>query len=87
MISIITAAFNNTEDVERLLRSISQSTNVDFPFEAIMIDDGSRDLSIKDIVGKHDFARYIRLDKNSGASIARNTGARQAKYESLFFFV
>ena len=85
MISVITSAFNNGGDVKKLLESIRTSTGVDFSFEVIIIDDGSRDAAIKNAAKLYDFARYIRLDKNSGAAAARNRGVLEARYESLFF--
>ncbi len=85
MISIIAPAYNNPGEVKKLLASISASANVEFPFEAIIADDGSKDFSIKEAVEPYHFARYIRLDKNSGAAAARNEAAKQSRYDALLF--
>lgn len=85
MISIIAPAYNNTEEVKVLLDSIGASDGVDFPFEVIIVDDGSTDVSLKDVVVSYDKARYIRLEKNSGAAAARNAGAKAAVYDSLLY--
>lgn len=86
MISIIIPTYNNPEEVDNLLATISSSSGISFPFEAIVVDDGSADYSIKEAVKPFGFARYIRLEKNSGAAVARNRGAREARFGTLLFF-
>jgi glycosyltransferase involved in cell wall biosynthesis len=53
------------------------------PFEVIVVDDGSDDHSIE-IIERFPCA-LVRLEKHSGASTARNIGARHSKGDALFF--
>lgn len=85
MISVIAPAYNNPEEVRKLLESVALSRDASFPFEVIIVDDGSRDHSIKDVVAEYGFARYVRTPENDGAAAARNMGARESRYDSLFF--
>ncbi len=85
MISVIAPGYNNADEVRRLLASIEASKEADFPFEVIIVDDGSRDHSLEETVAGFAFARCIRLERNGGAAVARNAGARAARYDSLFF--
>jgi glycosyltransferase involved in cell wall biosynthesis len=86
MISIIAPAYNNPDEVKDLLDSIKASERVECPYEVIIVDDGSAGREIRDIVASFDFARYVRLDMNSGAAVARNAGARAAKYGKILYF-
>lgn len=53
------------------------------PFEVVVVDDGSEDGSIAII---QEFpCRLLRLEKHSGASTARNLGARESRGDLLFF--
>ncbi|MBU0604883.1 MAG: glycosyltransferase [Candidatus Omnitrophica bacterium] len=85
MISIIAPAYNNPDEVKSLLESIKKSEGIDFVFEAIIVDDGSADRAIERVVEAYDFARCIRLEKNGGAAVARNTGAKIARFDSLLY--
>lgn len=53
------------------------------PFEVIVVDDCSTDNSV-DIINKFP-CRLIRLEKQGGASRARNTGAKNSLGNALFF--
>lgn len=83
--SFITPAYNNPDEVAKLLESIKPEYTNDRTLEAIVVDDCSRNDSIRKVVGGYDFARYIRLERNSGPAIARNTGAKSARNEILIF--
>lgn len=82
-VSVITSIFNESEDLFReCAQSISnQRTN----FEWIVVDDGSSEnhrstyISILDEVTSKIHVVYLRLDKNSGLSVARNQGINSSK--------
>ena len=85
MFSVIVPFYNVEKYIETCLRSILAQTFDNF--EVICVDDGSPDNSI-DVVKK-----YAELDKrikivsqsNKGLGGARNTGAKEAKGQYLFF--
>ncbi len=84
-ISIVTPAYNNPDEVRKLLESVSLGKR-DFPaLETIVVDDNSRDDSIRKVVEESNFAIYVRLEQNSGPAKARNIGAKLAKNDVLLF--
>lgn len=83
--SLITPAYNNPEEVKKLLASVQPEVLKDRTLEAIVVDDCSSDDSIRKVAQESGFARYIRLDRNSGPAVARNVGAKSAKNEILVF--
>ena len=83
--SIITPAYNNAEEVKKLLDSVREEVLKDRTLEVIVIDDCSREYFVRDVTEKSGFARYIRLESNSGPSTARNIGAKNAKNAILIF--
>lgn len=83
--SIITPAYNNVEEVKKFLDSVHNDKLKDRTLEVIVVDDCSKDYSIKKAVEEGGFAKYIRLEKNSGPSMTRNTGAKSAKNDILIF--
>ncbi len=85
MLSIITPAYNNPEQLEKLLGSIRPEAAGDSALEVIVVDDCSKDGSIKMAAAKYEFASYIRMGKNNGPAAARNEGAKFAKNDILLF--
>ena len=81
-VSVVIPAYNSGKYLDRALRSVlAQTRTVD---EIIVVDDGSTD-NTHDVVREYDDqVRYIYQD-NVGASAARNTGIRTAKYEWIAF--
>ncbi len=76
-VSIIVATYNREKTLLRALESILQQTHSDI--EVVVVDDGSTDSTEKLMKTVTDSrVRYIKLDKNSGASIARNRGVQEA---------
>lgn len=85
MISIIIPVYNSESTLERCLNSIVRQTYNDL--EVIVIDDGSKDESLKIINSfnsRIDNLKIIRQD-NSGVSVARNNGIQSAKGEYVLF--
>lgn len=85
MFSIIIPTYNRENELINSLYSISSLNISNFLFEVIVIDDASvNDYNLD--ISTFDFdISFVRLNKNSGPSIARNTGAMMAKYEWLLF--
>lgn len=84
-ISLITPAYNNAQEVKKLLASVRNDYLNDNTLEVIVVDDCSRDDAIVRVAQESGFARYIRLDKNSGPAVVRNVGAKAAKNDVLVF--
>ena len=73
-ISIIIPIYNSEKYLEDCLLSVCEQTFTDF--EAILVDDGSKDRSgeICDEFAKRDSRFRVIHKKNEGVSMARNTG-------------
>ena len=80
-ISIVIPNYNNAGTIGICLKAAFSSRYKNF--EVIVVDDNSTDNSI-DIINKFP-CKLIRLEKHSGASKARNTGAINSKGEVVFF--
>lgn len=80
LVSIITPVYKCEEYIERTMNSVLAQTYSNW--EMLLVDDCSPDKSAELI---HSFAqqdyrfKYIKLDNNSGAAIARNIGLENAK--------
>ncbi|MFW6132269.1 MAG: glycosyltransferase family 2 protein, partial [Planctomycetota bacterium] len=75
---------NSRGSIASCLRAIHEQRSLDSSKpEIIVVDDGSSDGSAAEAKGLCD--RLIRLDKNSGAAVARNRGAAEASAELLVF--
>lgn len=84
MISIIIPTYNRAKFLPRAIESVQKQTNEDW--ELIISDDGSTD-NTEEVVSKYlDDVRikYIK-NKNAGATAARNSGAKLAKYDFITF--
>lgn len=85
MISIIIATYNRSEKLRHTLISILKQSYRDF--EVLVIDDGSNDDTEKMIVSLTDKRiKYFKLEKNSGAYIARNVGLEKSSGDYLFIW-
>jgi len=82
LISIIIPNHNKGFIIDRTLNTIFTSPENN-DIEVVVVDDGSTDNSLEII--KSFPCKLIALSKNSGASRARNIGARNSKGEFLFF--
>ena len=84
-ISIIIPIYNSEKYLEDCLLSVCEQTFTDF--EAILVDDGSKDRSgeICDEFAKRDSRFRVIHKKNEGVSMARNTGLDEAKGEWVAF--
>jgi len=84
-ISVIIPVYNTEQFLKRCLDSLSAQTFSDF--EAICVDDGSTDNSLK-ILRKYalkDKRFHVFFGPNKGTSTARNIGLQKAVGEYIFF--
>ena len=91
-ISVIVPVFNNEETILNCLQALINQNYPKEDFEILVVNDGSTDKTaqlIKKIQLKAKrkgfVLRIINLKHNEGRIIARETGAKQAKYSNLFF--
>ncbi|MDO9287878.1 MAG: glycosyltransferase [Thermodesulfovibrionales bacterium] len=81
-ISVIIPNYNGSSTIGKCLEAVFSSEYDNF--EVLAVDDCSTDNSVEII--KRFPCRLIALDKNSGASKARNAGAKEGSGE-IFFFI
>lgn len=86
LVSIITPVYHAEQFIEQTILSVKAQTYLDW--ELILVDDCSNDKSgeiINSFAAQDDRIRYIRLEVNSGAAVARNTAIGHARGEYLAF--
>ena len=83
--SVIVPVYNRRDEVEDLLRSLTQQTDKDF--EIILVEDGSTD-PCEDIALRYSSELDLRYfyKANEGRSIARNYGLEHATGKYFVFF-
>ncbi len=85
-ISIIVPTYNSEKFISASIFSVKNQTHSNW--ELIIIDDCSSDNTgqvIKEFSSSDHRIKYIKLDKNSGAAVARNRGVEIASGEYLAF--
>lgn len=85
--SLICPTYNQCSRLNILLRSLREDVFNKDEFEVVVVDDGSTD-DTEQTVNNLDVdyqLRYIKLDKNSGRSQARNAGVEHASGEIIIF--
>ncbi|MBP1990983.1 glycosyltransferase [Paenibacillus eucommiae] len=80
--SVIIPTYNRERFIGKTIKSVLQQTCTDY--EIIVVDDGSTDHTAKIINSFGSQVRYV-YQKNSGPSVARNTGIRLAKGKYIAF--
>lgn len=86
LVSIITPVYNAARFVRETISSVQAQTYTDW--EMLLVDDGSSDDSwmiIAEIAAMDKRLRLIRLEKNSGAAVARNTAIKEARGRYIAF--
>lgn len=86
IVSVITPVYNSEKYIEKTINSVRNQTYTNF--ELILVDDCSSDNSqeiIKKITKIDHRVRYILLENNSGAAVARNTGIEAANGRYIAF--
>lgn len=84
-VSIIIPCYNSEKYLEACMESVMKQTMTDF--EAILIDDGSKDntLAIAQRIAAQDVRVRVLSQKNSGVSAARNLGLAHCRGEWVTF--
>jgi glycosyltransferase involved in cell wall biosynthesis len=82
-VSVIVPVYNDGAGVDRLLAALTGQT-VDSPYEVIVVDDASTDLTLER-VRRLPHVRYLRLEQRSGSYTARNAGLEVASAPILAF--
>src|SRR5689334_14154767 len=80
MISIVVPCHQRAHLVGRAVRSLAEQTFESW--EAIVVDDGSRDETarvVSELAQAEPRVRLVRHERNLGAQAARNTGIRNAR--------
>ena len=83
LVSVIVPAYNRAETIGSTLDTITSQTG--WPYEIIVIDDGSSDDTAA-IARRHAPLARVIVQKNQRRSAARNNGAKLAHGEFLYFF-
>ena len=82
LVSIIVPVFNERESIEAVLRNIRTSIGERFPFEIIVVDDGSTDgldiTPFRDLI-----SQFHKHEKNMGYGAAIKTGLRNTRAEKI----
>ncbi len=84
--SIITPTYNSEQFIEETIRAIQAQTLKDWEF--LITDDGSDDDTISIIqrfAAKDPRIKLFRLEKNSGAAVARNNSIKEASGRFIAF--
>ena len=86
LVSIITPVYNASRFIDETIKSVQAQTYKEW--EMILVDDCSTDNSY-DIIKKYskddERIKYIKLEKNSGAAVARNTAIANSKGRYIAF--
>ena len=80
LVSIITPVYNCEKLLSKTIECVINQTYKNW--ELLLVDDCSKDNSAKiakEYVKKDKRVKYIKLEKNSGAAIARNTALKNSK--------
>jgi len=86
--SIIVPTFNRLDEIEPLLKSVSQLTFDQANFEVLIVDDGSTDNTedfVKNYSKTSDFTLKYFKQKNQGPAAARNLGMENAETDFFIF--
>lgn len=86
LVSIVTPVYNAERFLAETIKSIQNQTYKNW--ELLLVDDCSKDNSpsiIKEFQKDDNRIKYIKLDKNSGASVSRNTGIKNASGRFIAF--
>lgn len=84
LVSVVIPTYNRANIIDKAIDSVLDQTYENL--EVVVVDDGSTD-NTEEVVTAYDDprVRYIPLEENQGANVARNTGIKEAKGEFIAF--
>lgn len=85
--SIIIPVYNSEKTIHNLFNILDNLKNLKYKYEIIVINDGSKDNTVRAVEkyrGKYNNIRLINKD-NGGVSSARNVGIKEAKGQYIYF--
>jgi glycosyltransferase involved in cell wall biosynthesis len=90
LVSVIVPVYNEEKNVPELYRRLHAviESQIDFRFEVVMLDNGSRDGSsqiCRDISAQNPGWRYVRFSRNFGIEASFYAGAVYAQGEALLY--
>ena len=83
MFSVVIPLYNKAKYIENAVASVLEQTWPDF--ELIVVNDGSTDGSRERLTGFADRRLQVVDQPNAGVSVARNTGAKHARFSYIAF--
>lgn len=86
LVSVVTPVYNSENYIEKTILSVLNQTYTNL--EMILVDDCSTDNSkelISRLQEKDRRVKYVKLEKNSGAAVARNKGLEVAQGQFIAF--
>jgi glycosyltransferase involved in cell wall biosynthesis len=88
LVSIVLPVYNEEASLSELLKRIDNvfKSNIKYTYEVIIIDDGSRDQTLKiakDLASKYSYLKIVELRKNYGQTAALQAGLDYAKGEII----
>lgn len=79
-VGIILLNWNNYEDTSRCIRSLD---NIYYPYELILVDNGSTDGSVEKLKSEFEFSEIMELEENRGFAKGMNAGIQTAIDKTL----
>lgn len=83
MISVVIPLYNKKELIANTVQSVLKQTFTDF--EIVIVDDGSTDGSMNEVMAIHDPRIRLIRQENSGVAAARNRGISESRGEFVAF--
>lgn len=86
LVTVVTPSYNSSKFIEKTIQSILNQTYKNW--ELLIVDDCSTDDSyavVKNYADKDKRIHLIKLEQNSGAAVARNTGIKAANGRFIAF--